>query len=132
MDTEEQSRTYEAIRARDAAHMRLRRFTGGAVAVAVGLSAVFAALAANATHAKKTIVRSPAKRSAQPGAPVDRRARRPTRLGAGRRVARRPNAASDGSDTVVRTAGCLLRRLIDRALVLLRGARHIGARHRHR
>ena len=61
MDTVEQSRTYEAIRARDAAHVRLRRFTGGAVAVAVGLSAVFAALAANATHAKKTIVRSPAK-----------------------------------------------------------------------
>ena len=54
MDTKEQTRTYEAIRARDAAHVRLRRFTGGAVAVAVGLSAAFAALAANATHAKKT------------------------------------------------------------------------------
>ena len=61
MDTVEQSRTYEAIRARDAAHVRLRRSTGAAVAVAVGLSAVFAALAANATHARKAIVRSPAK-----------------------------------------------------------------------
>src|SRR6476469_3543934 len=70
MDTVEQSRTYEAIRARDAAHMRLRRFTGGAVAVAVGLSAVFAAPAANATHAKKTIVRSPAKRTASQVRPL--------------------------------------------------------------
>ena len=132
MDTVEQSRTYEAIRARDAAHVRLRRFTGGAVAVAVGLSAVFAALAANATHAKKTIVAQPGEAQCKPGAPVDRRARRPTRLGAGRRVARRPNAASNGSDTVVRTAGCLIRRLIAHALVLLRGARHVGARRGHR
>ena len=70
MDTKEQSRTYEAIRARDAAHVRLRRFTGGAVAVAVGLSAVFAALAANATHAKKTVVRSPAQRTANQVRPL--------------------------------------------------------------
>jgi hypothetical protein len=70
MDTREQTRTYEAIRARNAAHVRLRRFTSGAVAVAVGLSAVFAALAANATHAKKTIVGSPAKHSASQVRPL--------------------------------------------------------------
>ena len=70
MDTKEQTRTYEAIRARDAAHVRLRRFTGGAVAVAVGLSAAFAALAANATHAKKTVVRSPEQRSARQVRPL--------------------------------------------------------------
>ena len=35
---------------------RLRRATGGAVAVAVALGGVFAALAASATHPKKTVV----------------------------------------------------------------------------
>jgi len=51
---------HEAVLARDAAYTRLRRVTGGVVAVAVGLSAVFAAVAANATHAKRTIVRTQA------------------------------------------------------------------------
>ena len=44
-----------AIGEREAARVRLRRATGGAVAVAVALGGVFAALAAGATHPKKTI-----------------------------------------------------------------------------
>ena len=55
---------------------------------------MFAALAANATHAKKAIVRSPSQRERTPSAPVDRRARRPTRIGAGRCSARRASAAA--------------------------------------
>jgi hypothetical protein len=70
MDTEAQTRTRAAVLARDAAHVRLRRFTGGAVGVAVGLSAVFAALAANATHAKKTIVRNPSGRASRQWHPL--------------------------------------------------------------
>ena len=44
------------IGAREAARARLRRATGGAVAAAVALGGVFAALAAGATHPKKTVV----------------------------------------------------------------------------
>jgi hypothetical protein len=47
-----------AIGEREAARVRLRRATGGAVAVAVALGGVFAALAAGATHPKKTVVPS--------------------------------------------------------------------------
>jgi hypothetical protein len=43
---------------RDAALTRLRRLTGGMIAVAVALSGVFAGVAASSTHARK-IVRSP-------------------------------------------------------------------------
>jgi hypothetical protein len=70
METEEQTRRNAAILARDAADVRLRRATGGAVAVAVGLSAVFAGLAANATHAKKTTVRRSATRNVRQVRPL--------------------------------------------------------------
>jgi len=70
MDPEQQTRTRQAMLARDAAHTRLRRYTGGAAAVALGLSAVFAALAANATHAKKAIVRNPSLPSAHRARPL--------------------------------------------------------------
>ncbi len=46
----------QAIGEREAARARLRRATSGAVAVAVALGGVFAALAAGATHPKKTVV----------------------------------------------------------------------------
>jgi esterase/lipase len=62
-----------AIGEREAARARLRRATGGAVAVAVALGGVFAALAAGATHPKKTVApstsakRVPARRGAVAG-----------------------------------------------------------------
>jgi hypothetical protein len=45
-----------AIGVREAARVRLRRATGGVVAVAVVLGGVFAALAAGATHSKRVAV----------------------------------------------------------------------------
>jgi hypothetical protein len=47
------------VLARDAALRRLRRATQVSVAVMVAVGGTFAALAAGATHAKKTVVRSP-------------------------------------------------------------------------
>ena len=44
-----------AVLARDAALRRLRRLTGGAIAVAVALSGVFAGVAASSTHTKKAV-----------------------------------------------------------------------------
>ena len=44
-----------AVLARDAALRRLRRLTGGAIAVAVALSGVFAGVAAGSTHTKKAV-----------------------------------------------------------------------------
>jgi hypothetical protein len=51
--TDDRGELRRAIGAREAAQVRLRRATGGAVAVAVALGGVFAALAAGATHSKK-------------------------------------------------------------------------------
>ena len=45
-----------AVGAREAARARLRRATAGAVALAVALGGVFAALAASATHPRKTVL----------------------------------------------------------------------------
>jgi hypothetical protein len=45
--------TQRAVLARDAALRRLRRLTGGLIAGAVALSAVFAGVAASSTHSKK-------------------------------------------------------------------------------
>src|SRR5690242_17960826 len=44
-----------ARNARDTGLARLRRLTGGAVAAAVGLSAVFAGAAASSTHPRKPV-----------------------------------------------------------------------------
>jgi len=45
-----------AVGAREAARARLRRATAGVVALAVALGGVFAALAASATHPRKTVL----------------------------------------------------------------------------
>ncbi|MBA3841490.1 MAG: hypothetical protein H0X39_02530 [Actinobacteria bacterium] len=66
MNHEQEAELRNAVLARNAARRRLQLATGGAVAVAVGLSGVFAALAAGSTHFKKAIVRAPATRSARP------------------------------------------------------------------
>lgn len=66
MNHDEQAELRNAVLARNAARRRLRRATGAAVAIAVGLSGVFAALAAGSTHSKKTIVRASTARSARP------------------------------------------------------------------
>lgn len=70
MDGGEQQQTRTAALARDAARARLRRFTSGAVVVAVGLSGAFAALAASSTHGKSTSARAPARSSVRQFPPL--------------------------------------------------------------
>jgi hypothetical protein len=73
--TDDPGEVRRAIGAREAARTRLRRATGGAVAVAVALGGLFAALAAGATQPKKTVVpttsvRRPPGLTSAPAAPL--------------------------------------------------------------
>ena len=99
---------------RDAAHARLRRFTGGAVAVAVGLARC-SRRSQRAPRTRRSDRAQPGEAQRTSGAPVDRCPGRAARPVQARRSAGRPGAAGDRSDTVVRTAGRRLRRLVDRA-----------------
>jgi hypothetical protein len=55
-----------AVGARDAAARRLRRVTGGAIALTVALGGIFVSFAAGSTHTKKTLVTRAAESTSAP------------------------------------------------------------------